>query len=59
MEEPIPGSARVADPFQLREWVQRHVGDGQWGAQLIELVITHVGLAEDGRPTLPRVADDA
>jgi hypothetical protein len=59
MEEPVPGGVRVADPFQLCERVRQCVGDeGQWGVQLIELIVTHVGLAEDGRPALPGVADD-
>jgi hypothetical protein len=59
MEEPVPGGVRVADPFQLRERIRRRVGDeGQWRVQLIELIVTRVGLAEDSRPALPGVAND-
>ena len=60
MEEPVPGTVWVPNLLQLRERVRRSLGDeGQWRAQLIQLVVARVGLAEDGRPALPGVADHA
>lgn len=60
MEELVPRRARVADPLQLCKRVRRRVGgESQWRAQFIQLVVTRVGLAKDGRAALPRIADDA